>query len=96
MTSKTTKQSESVEIARDTLVVAYKRAESLGMSLAEYVQSLITKDAEVEVKDPWREPVPQNVSKQWEQDITEFDEEDKEGLQPAFSTVEELIADLDS
>jgi hypothetical protein len=96
MTRTTTKQSETVELAQDSLIVAQKRADSLGMSFSEYVQSLIDKDADIEVKDPWREPVPTHVAKQWEQDIAEFEEEDKKGLQPSFSTAQELVDDLES
>ena len=96
MTTTTTKQSETVELTQTTLAAAHKRAESLGMSFSEYVQSLITKDTQEEIKDPWREPVPQHVTEQWERDITEFEEQDKKGLQPAFDNAQELIDDLDS
>ena len=95
MTSKTTKQLETVEIARDTLVVAYERAESLGLSLTEYVQSLIDKDAQTEKKDPWREPVPRHVSERWEREIAEFDEQEKINPRPGARTADELIQQLD-
>lgn len=90
MTRTTTKRSETVELARDTLVVAYKRAESLGMSFSEYVQSLITKDAETEIKDPWREPVPQHVSDRWERDLAETEASEKIDPRPRAKTVTEF------
>ena len=90
MASKLTKQTESVEIARDTLVVAYKRAESLGLSLTEYVQSLIDKDAQTEKKDPWREPIPRHVSERWEREIAEFDEQEKINPRPVAKSVAEF------
>ena len=95
MTRTTTKQAETVELARDTLVVAYKRAESLGMSFSEYVQSLITKDAEAEVKDPWRQPVPKEVDERWERDLAETEAAEKINPRPGARTADELIQQLD-
>ena len=85
-----------IDLPPDLLVKARGRARSLGMTLSEYMQSLVDKDVATKEHDPWREPVPKEVAEQWEQDLAEFDQEDKQGLQPTFNTVEELIDDLDA
>ena len=60
------------------------------------MKALVDKDVATKKHDPWREPVPQEVAEEWSRDLVEFEEEDKQGLQPSFDTVEELIDDLDA
>jgi hypothetical protein len=47
------------------------RARSLGMSLAEYVRSLVVDDMEG-LDDPWRQPLPWVVEKRYLLDEIEF------------------------
>lgn len=89
------KQSETIEFSRATLAAAHKRAESLGMSFSEYVQSLVANDAQIGEKDPWREPVPAHVSERWDRDVAEFEAQEKTNPQPGARTADELIQQLD-
>ena len=85
-----------IDLPSDLLIKAQGRARALGMTLSEYMQSLVDKDVVTKEHDPWLEPIPKEVNKAWEKDLAEFEKEDKKGLQPTFNTVEELIDDLDS
>ena len=94
---------QQIALPDDVLVKARGRARSLGMTLSEYMKSLVDQDVSGPEagtprvpEDPWRQPVPPEVNAQWEKDLAEFEEEDQQGLQPSFDTVEELIDDLDA
>ncbi|NJN82132.1 MAG: hypothetical protein HC802_07540 [Caldilineaceae bacterium] len=95
MTNEVADQTQ-IALAPDVLVKARGRARALGLTLSEYVRSLVDKDAQATEQDPWRQPVPKEIDEQWERELAEFEAEDRRGLQPAFNTVEELINDLES
>ena len=90
------KTDSQINLPSDVLIKAQGRARALGMTLSDYMQSLVDKDAGAKEQDPWLEPIPKEVDEQWEKDLAEFEKEDKKGLQPTFNTAEELIDDLDS
>ena len=95
MTKQTTDKT-TIDLPADVLVKARGRARALGMTLSEYMQSLVDQDVAAKAHDPWREPIPPEVAQRWSKELTEFEQEDNQGLQPSFNTVEELIDDLDA
>jgi hypothetical protein len=84
---------KQVRLPEEVLVKAKARARALGLTLTEYVQTLVNKD--VSEPDPWLEPVPKEVNERWERDIAEFDEQEKLNPRPGARTAAELIKLLD-
>ena len=64
------------------------------MSVSEYVQSLVVEDVESPI-DPWRQPLPWEVEKQYLLDEIEFYEGEKNHPQKAASSADELMKLLD-
>jgi antitoxin component of RelBE/YafQ-DinJ toxin-antitoxin module len=66
------------------------RAQALGMSVTEYVQSLVTQDV-ASLADPWRQPLPWEVEKQYLLDEIEFYESELNVHQKGATSAEELV-----
>jgi hypothetical protein len=81
---------KQVTLPDELVVKAQDRAPSLGMSLAEYVRSLVVDDVEG-LDDPWRQPLPWEVEKQYLLDEIEFYETEKNMPQKAANSAEELM-----
>jgi hypothetical protein len=84
-----------VTLSPDMLIKAQQRARALGMTLSEYMQSLVDKDMQSKEHDPWLEPIPRELNEKWQKDIAEFDEQDKINPRPGAKTADELINQLD-
>ena len=84
-----------IDLPSDVIVKAQGRARALGMTLSEYMQSLVDKDVLAKEHDPWREPVPKEVAERWSRELAEFEEQEKTNPRPAAKTGEELIRLLD-
>jgi hypothetical protein len=82
---------KQVRLPEEVLVKAKARARALGLTLTEYVQTLVNKDVRTLDSDPWLEPVPKEVNERWERDIAEFDEQEKLNPRPGARTADELI-----
>jgi hypothetical protein len=82
---------KQVRLPEEVLVKAKARARALGLTLTEYVQTLVNKDVRTLDSDPWLEPVPKEVNERWERDIAEFDEQEKLNPRPGVRTADELI-----
>ena len=89
MTKQTVDQTQ-IDLPSDVLIKARGRARSLGMTLSEYMQSLVDKDVKTKEHDPWREPVPPEVNAQWDKEIAEFDRQEKTNPRPRAKTVAEF------
>ena len=85
---------KQVVLPEELMAQAQERARSLGLSLTEYVQSLVVDDVRGQ-NDPWRQPLPWEVEKQYLLDEIEFYEEEKDNPQQAARSAEELIKLLD-
>ena len=85
---------KQVSLPEEVVVKAQKRARSLGLSLTEYVQSLVVDDVRSQ-EDPWRQPLPWEVEKQYLLDEIEFYEEERKHPQKAAHSAEELMQLLD-
>jgi hypothetical protein len=88
-------QEKQIDLPKELLVRARARARSLGLTLDEYVQSLVREDIEQEQQDSWRQPISDEVMDRWEQDVKEFDEQEKKHPQKAARSAEELVKLLD-
>jgi hypothetical protein len=86
---------KQVLLPEEVIAKVEARARALGLTLAEYVQTLVNQDTETNEYDPWREPVPKEVDERWEREIAEFDEQEKIKPRPGARTAEELIKLLD-
>ena len=84
-----------VNLPPDVLIKARDRARSLGLTISEYMQSLVDKDVAVKEHDPWREPVPSEVNERWEKEIAEFYEQEQVRSRPSAKTAAECIILLD-
>ena len=73
---------------------AEDRARALGLSVAEYVQSLVADDVASTV-DAWRHHLPWKVEKQYLLDEIEFYEAEQNAPQQAAHSAEELMELLD-
>ena len=82
---------EQVKLPQETLAKAQARAHTLGLTLSEYVQSLVNQDVQTHKHDPWLEPVPPAVNERWEREIAEFDEQERIKPRPSAKTADELI-----
>jgi hypothetical protein len=85
---------KQVSLPEEVMVKAQERARSLGLSLAEYVKTLVIEDVR-SLEDPWRQPLPWEVEKQYLLDEIEFYEEEKQYPQKEAHSAEELMALLD-
>ncbi len=94
MTKQTTDQTK-IDLPADVLIKARGRARSLGMTLSEYMKSLVDKDMATK-EDPWRQPVPPEVAERWSRELAEFEEENKTTPRPGAKTGAELIKLLDA
>jgi hypothetical protein len=86
---------KQINLSEDIVVKAEARARALGLTLTEYVQSLVDKDMKAKEYDPWREPVPKEVAEEWSRDIAETEAYEKLHPRPSVKTVEELMKLLD-
>jgi hypothetical protein len=84
-----------IDLPADVLIKARGRARALGMTISEYMQSLVDKDVATKEHDPWRQPVPPEVAQRWSRELAEFEEEDKTNPRPGAKTGAELIKLLD-
>jgi hypothetical protein len=64
-----------VSLTPEMVTTTQKRAQVLGITVSEYIQSLLSE----EFNDPWRQPLPPEVETQYEQDYQEFLEEERQG-----------------
>lgn len=80
-----------IDLPDHVLTKARMRASAQGLTISEYMQSLVDKD----VSSPWREPVPLEVNARWDKEIAEFDEQEKRNPRPSAKTADELINLLD-
>ena len=85
---------KQVILPEEVVAKAQERARSLGLSLTEYVQSLVVDDVR-SLDDPWRQPLPWEVEKQYLLDEIEFYEEERKHPQQAAHSAEELVKLLD-
>ena len=85
---------KQVSLPEEVIVQARERARSLGLSLTEYVQSLVVDDVRSR-DDPWRQPLPWEVEKQYLLDEIEFYEEERKHPQQAAHSADELMKLLD-
>ena len=92
--TKHTSEKIQIDLPTDVLVKERARPRSLGMTLSEYMKSLVDKDVAAK-EDPWRQPVPPEVNARWEKEIAEFDEQEKIKPRPSAKTAYELIKRLD-
>jgi hypothetical protein len=85
-----------VALPSDVLVKAQGRARSLGMSLSEYMRSLVDKDLAAADNDPWQEPIPKEVDERWEQDLAEIEEEEQQTGSPrkTYHNTDDYIQDM--
>ncbi len=85
---------QQVNLPKEVLIKAQERARSLGLTLAEYVQTLVQDDVH-SLSDPWRQPLPWKVEKQYLLDEIEFYEQEKKHPQRQAHSAEELVQLLD-
>ena len=83
-----------VTLPDDLLTKAEERAQVLGLSVTEYVQALVLDDVSHR-RDPWREPLPWAVEKQYLLDEIEFYDTEKNAPQVGANSAEELLKLLD-
>jgi hypothetical protein len=86
--------SHQIHLPKEVLDKAEKRATSLGLTLAEYVQTLVQDDVH-SLADPWRQPLPWEVEKQYLLDEIEFYEHEKKHPQQEAHSAKELVRLLD-
>jgi hypothetical protein len=86
--TKHTSIDQTIQLSPETLAFALERARAKGMTLSEYIESIL--------RDPWRQPVPSEINAQWEKEIAEFDEEEQRTGKPrkTYYTAEEFIKDM--
>ena len=82
---------KQISLPDELVAKAQQRARALGMDLAEYVQTLVDDDVR-QLDDPWRQPLPWEVEKQYLLDEIEFYEEEKQHPQKAAHSAEELVS----
>jgi hypothetical protein len=82
-----------LQLSSTSVAVAHRRAEVLGLSLSQYIQSLITQDSKHE-KDPWRQPLPDAVVDTYEQEYQQFLIEEKKGTRKAYSDPKQYVHDM--
>jgi hypothetical protein len=58
--------------------------------VVEYVSTLVIEDE----KDPWKQPIPQAVAKQWKKEIEENEHDYQAGKVKAYTDIDEMINDL--
>jgi hypothetical protein len=85
---------QQVDLPKEGLDKAQKRAAALGLTLAEYVQTLVQDDVH-SLADPWRQPLPWEVEKQYLLDEIEFYEQEKKQPQKEAHSADELVKLLD-
>jgi hypothetical protein len=85
---------KQIKLPEEVVVKARARARALGVSVAEYVESLVIEDVRRQ-DDPWRQPLPWEVEKQYLLDEIEFYEKEKTNPQKEAHSAEELVALLD-
>jgi hypothetical protein len=81
---------KQVSLSEELSVKAEERARSLGMNLTEYVRSLVIDDVE-SLADPWHQPLPWEVEKQYLLDEIEFYERERKSPQKAAHSAQELM-----
>jgi hypothetical protein len=81
---------QQVILPQEVVVKAEARARALGLTLAEYVKALVDEDVATKERDPWLEPVLNEVDDEWEQDIATFDEQEKTTPHSTAKTVNEF------
>jgi hypothetical protein len=77
-----TAANQTIQLSPATIALAQKRAAARGMTLSEYIESILN--------DPWRQPVPNKVVARWKREIKEFEEEDKINPRPSAKTAAEF------
>ena len=87
---------QPIALPKEVLVKAQERAGALGLTLAEYVQSLVDQDVATSQHDPWRDPVPPAVAERWSRELAEFEAEDKTNPRPRAKTVGEFRKQLEA
>ena len=93
--TKTVNTKQQVRLPKEVLVKAQARAHALGLTLTEYVQTLVNQDVQMKEYDPWLQPISPAVNEKWQRDIAEFDEQEQIKPRPSVRTAEELIKRLD-
>ena len=88
--TKQTPDKLNIDLSSDVLSKALGRARSLGLTITEYVQSLVEKDVQEKKHDPWLEPVPPEVEARWNKDIAETEEYEKTHPRPAAKSAAEF------
>ena len=81
---------QQIALPREIFAKAQERASILGLTLAEYVQTLVQEDVD-SLSDPWRQPLPWEVEKQYPLDEIEFYEQEKMNPQRAAHSADELV-----
>jgi len=86
-----------ISIRSDILQRAQRNARTLGLSVSDYLSRLVVRDtpakhvgAPAAMQDPWG-PVPPEVSAQWDQDVAEFEAEDRKNPQPSFTSAQAMV-----
>src|SRR3954467_7649445 len=83
-----------VTLQDELLAKAEEHARSLGISVTEYVQSLVTDEIE-HLGDPWSQPLPWEAEKQYLLEEIRFYEAEEVSPQKAAHSAEELVRLLD-
>ena len=74
----------------DVWSLVQKKAGKLKISVSEYIRQLVLRDRDGSsaYKDPWG-PVPAHVSKRWDEEERQFEEEEKRGEHKGYTDIEE-------
>lgn len=80
----------TIQLSQKTMLIARKRAQSLGLTVSAYIESVL-KDT---FKDPWSEPLPDKVVEMYKRDYDEFVKEEKKHPQKPMYTAAEFIKRL--
>jgi hypothetical protein len=70
--------------------IAELKARRRGLSVVEYISKLVVEDD----NDPWNQPLPQSVAKQWKAEIEKAEHDYQAGKLKAYTDIDELITDL--
>jgi hypothetical protein len=85
-------ESHHLELSSALMCRIQAQAQEAGVTPAKYIETLVVFDNRLPSDDPWAQPLPWTVEKQYLQDMIAFYEEDQQRPKPAARTAQELVA----